>query len=1032
MLPEQPSILQSSASTEDYALSELRTRAGYHPQYARNTLQLNRGDGRFSDIGLLAGVHATDWSWAPLLADLDDDGRKDLFVTSGIYRRPNDLDYIDFVGQPSVQAALSDSDHRGESRAAASHAAAAGAQSRVPQCRRPAIHRMRRERGGSAQPRLLERRRVRGPRQSRHPRPRRQRRSARRPAIYRNRGAQPDGKRIAHGDAPWRGAELGGDRRQAVRSHRRTHCSSSSSRRRAAFSRPWIRGCMSGSDAPRVADSVIVVWPDRRFQVLTQVPANRSLVALAAGCERSVDAARHPRRRCSARCPPSAASICRTSRTRFVDFEREPLMPRLLSTEGPALATADVDGDGLDDLFLGGSERQAGRLLVQRRDGTFQLSEQPSIAADSIAEDVDAVFFDANGDRSPDLYVVSAGNQFWDTGRTHARPPLPQRRPRALHARRRVRSRSCSTTERCVAAGDFDGDGHVDLFLGSRSVPSRYGASPKSHLLRNDGRGRFTRRHRGARAGAVRRGDDHLRRLARLRRRSPARSRRRRRVDAGARVPPGAGEARRTDDAGGARRERGVVELRHRRRRERGLAARTSCSATSGSTRTSLRRAPHRHASISATSRTTESSRPSSRSRATAAIIRWPDVTSSRAPSRRSAVDFRPTRHSAGARSTASFPKADLRAARTLVANTFASAIARNDGRGQFVLQPLPVEAQLAPVYAVVAEDFDRDGRTDLLLGGNFNGVPPIQGRYDASYGLLLRGGPDGRFAADGHGAERRRAHRAGAPHADAPHGDWPPRGGRPQCRSTAAPAGRAARHAAAVSPMTRTPSHPQSPVGVDMTMSPAHARRHPVGQAAATLVAALAIGCQTAPRTEIAAPVYGPPTSPRVYDPSRDLGPLFHDVQMARVFPDSKTFVDARPARSRPRSWRATRRERDPPGFDLARVRRSSISMPRVPPRRGLRSDTAQSMEAHIRALWPSLTRAPTGGCALVAHPAAEPVRRPGRTFSRGLLLGLVLHDARPRRERPRRSREADARQLRAISSAPWATSRTATARIT
>jgi hypothetical protein len=93
-------------------------------------------------------------------------------------------------------------------------------------------------------------------------------------------------------------------------------------------------------------------------------------------------------------------------------------------------------------------------------------------------------------------------------------------------------------------------------------------------------------------------------------------------------------------------------------------------------------------------------------------------------------------------------PAADLRAARTLVARTFASALARNDGHGRFVLQSLPVEAQFAPVQAALTDDFDRDGRVDLLLGGNFYGVPPIQGRYDASYGLLLRGTGDGRFAA--------------------------------------------------------------------------------------------------------------------------------------------------------------------------------------------------------------------------------------------------------------------------------------------
>src|SRR5262245_952008 len=107
MLPERQVIRNTSASTENMMAFNLKVEAGFHPQYTRNTLQLNRGMGRFSEIGAFSGVAATDWSWAPLLADLDNDGRKDLFVTNGIYRRPNDLDYVGFVGKDSIQASLS-------------------------------------------------------------------------------------------------------------------------------------------------------------------------------------------------------------------------------------------------------------------------------------------------------------------------------------------------------------------------------------------------------------------------------------------------------------------------------------------------------------------------------------------------------------------------------------------------------------------------------------------------------------------------------------------------------------------------------------------------------------------------------------------------------------------------------------------------------------------------------------------------------------------------------------------------------------
>src|SRR5439155_15232519 len=117
MLPEREDILKTSANADEFPIELLKLQAGYHPQYARNTLQLNRGPRgprgprgavRFSEIGYLAGVYATDWSSAPLFADLDNDGYKDLFITNGIYRLPNDLDYLGYVSNPVVQASLRD------------------------------------------------------------------------------------------------------------------------------------------------------------------------------------------------------------------------------------------------------------------------------------------------------------------------------------------------------------------------------------------------------------------------------------------------------------------------------------------------------------------------------------------------------------------------------------------------------------------------------------------------------------------------------------------------------------------------------------------------------------------------------------------------------------------------------------------------------------------------------------------------------------------------------------------------------------
>jgi enediyne biosynthesis protein E4 len=742
MLPDEEAILKSSASTEDYALSEARTRAGYHPQIARNTLQLNRGDGRFSEIGLLAGVSATDWSWAPLLADLDDDGQKDLFITSGIYRRPNDLDYIEFVGQPSVQAALADTNDPAN-RALVK---------RMPHV--PGRNRAFRNGGdlrfadvsrawgldaagfsnGAVYVDLDNRgtldlvvNALDAP-----------------AAIYRNRGRSATGNnsltvtlRGAAGNTAGIGAKV------FVRSGGRSQLVEQSPTR--GFQSSVDPRLHVGIGRAAAAETVTVVWPDRRFQVLTNVPANTPLVLSQSDASGRWSPPVAPTPLFRDVTAERGVDVTHVENA-FVDFEREPLMPRLLSTEGPALAAADVNGDGLDDLYLGGSVRQEGRLLLQQRDGTFRASEQPSIAADSIAEDVDAVFFDANGDGSRDLYVVSAGNQF-------EIPAAPMRGRLYLNDGHGQFTRDAAAIPElfdnggCVAAGDFDGDGHVDLFLGSRSVPGRYGVSPTSHLLRNDGHGRFVdvtaERAPGLTdAGMITSaswvdydGDGRLD-LVVAGEWTPVRmfhQEKARLVERTAQVglegSEGWWNTVTVADVNGDHRPDLVLG-------NLGLNAFVTASPTAPA-RLYLGDFAHdgKPVPILALSRSDGEHPVAGRDELLRAI-----------PALRQRF---PTYASFGAGTLERIlPEVDRRAARTLVAHTFASAVALNDGRGRFTLQPLPVEAQLAPVHAALADDFDGDGRIDLLLGGNFYGVPPLQGRYDASYGLLLRGAGDGRFTA--------------------------------------------------------------------------------------------------------------------------------------------------------------------------------------------------------------------------------------------------------------------------------------------
>ncbi len=742
MLPAREDVLKSSASSESYNLFNARINAGYHPQYERNALQLNRGGGRFSEIGLLAGVSATDWSWAPLFADLDNDGLKDLFITNGIYRRPNDLDYIEHVSNEAVQASLA-------------HGITAQNISllhKMPQV--PLAKFAFRNNGdltftdmattwGVAQTGFsngavyvdlnntgaldLVVNNVNAP-----------------ASIYRNHGRERNGNhalritlRGAGGNTEGIGAKVmitaGGVKQ--VLEQMPTRGFQSSVDPRLHF----------GLGAATRVDSLVVVWPDRHYQVLTGVPADSALTL-----EQSAASGRYEY-------PASVKQPLFTDVTAslgidakhaennsFRDFEREPLMPHLLSTEGPALAVGDVNGDGLDDVYIGGAKWQPGRLYLQQKDGRFKASAQPAIQADSLSEDVDAEFFDANGDGKLDLFVVSGGNEFWEGDPLRNRLYLNDGQG---HFRRDVGAIPAAFENgSCVVPGDFDGDGDIDLFVGSRVVSRKYGLSPKSHLLQNDGSGHFTDVTLEKAPGLSEVGmvssaawiDSDVKGTLDL-------------VVVGEWMPitvfrqENGRFVNRTAKAGlaattGWWNTISAVDLRGNGRKDlvAGNLGLNSYLRASPEEPVRLYMGDFAHdgalAQVLTSYRNGVSYPLAGRDELVRAI-----------PSLRE--KFATYRSFGASRIGDILPSADLGKATVLEATTFASAVALNNGNGTFALQSLPMEAQFAPVYAALSGDLDGDGHVDLMVGGNFLGVTSMQGRYDASYGLFLRGTGTGAFA---------------------------------------------------------------------------------------------------------------------------------------------------------------------------------------------------------------------------------------------------------------------------------------------
>ncbi|PYO79174.1 MAG: hypothetical protein DMD63_05085, partial [Gemmatimonadetes bacterium] len=729
MLPPDEEILKTSASTEGFDLYNKQLQAGYLPQFARNNLQLNRGKGKFSEIGYLAGVAATDWSWAPLFADFDNDGRKDLFVSNGVYRRPNDLDYIAYISQDAVQASLKDT----------ITAANLKLLQKMPQI--PQQNYLFHNNGNLTFTSVGEAwglnqkgfsngavyvdlnnsgnldlvvNNINAP-----------------ASIYRSHAREQNGNSYLTVALKGAGKNTAGIGAKVI--VKATGVSQ-------LLEQQPTRGFESSVD-PRLhfglgkatqIDSLTVIWPDRRYQVLTNLAVNRILTLSQSDAAGRWTYPRPATARLFADITNQVRVDFKHEEDTFCDYNREPLMPHVLSTEGPRLAVADVNGDGLDDFYVGGAKWQPGKLFIQQKDGTFRASNQPSIAADSLAEDIGAAFFDANGDGFPDLFVVIYLNDGHGNFK-RARDALPD----------------VFENGSCVAIGDFNGDGHPDVFIGSRVVSRSYGLIPQSHLLRNDGNGHFTDVTEQvapelSAAGMVTAATwidyDHDGKLDL--------------VVVGEWMPVRVFHQEngklidRTKEAGLSGTNGGwnsveAVDLRGNGRPDLVLGNLGLNSYLQASAKEPARLYVN---DFSHTGGGSVEQILTTYKNGVSYPIAGRDELVRKIPSLKSKY---PTYKDFGAaRIEDIFSAADIRQAQVREAYTFASAVALNNGNGTFTLQPLPVEAQFAPIYATVAGDFDGDGKTDLLVGGNFFGVTPALGRYDASYGLMLRGDGTGHFTA--------------------------------------------------------------------------------------------------------------------------------------------------------------------------------------------------------------------------------------------------------------------------------------------
>jgi len=485
MLPEDLKTYKTSGTEFNYQIYQNYLKNGYAPQYMQNNLQINNGFGTFSETAFISGVAATEWSWAPLIADFDNDGLQDIYITNGILGATNDMDFINFIANENIQKSLGNNMTEKELRFI----------KKIPE-KKTSNYLFKNQ----SNLKFVDSTKSWFPESN----------------SFSNGGAYVDLENDGDLDLIVNNVNQNAfilknmlDKKSST-NYLKIKLNGTKNNLKAIGTKVLlyhdgnmqlrenfpVNGFLS-SIAPQLhfglknislIDSLFVVWPDKTYQKIINVKANQTLELDQSNGKDNFYRLNEP----SKKIPFVEIETPITFKHQEninLDFNKDPLLPYSQANEGPEVSISDVNNDGLEDLFIGGAKGQTSKLYIQNNKGKFISVQEDLLHQESIKEAISHVFFDANSDGFQDLIVGYGGNEF-KTG-NNLRPTLYLNNQGRLQ-KDTTAFNNFSIQVSKIKVVDINQDGYLDISFISNAKPTEFGYPSNQYLFFNDGNGTFS------------------------------------------------------------------------------------------------------------------------------------------------------------------------------------------------------------------------------------------------------------------------------------------------------------------------------------------------------------------------------------------------------------------------------------------------------------------------------------------------------------------------------------------------------------